>query len=90
MLQVEPQNIEALSGLASGYFQLKEYEEAILYYQKVAELDPDNAWAHFGVGWCYISLKDCENATPWLEAGLKLEPGNEDARGALERCREER
>lgn len=37
-----PHNIEFLRGLAYSYFQSKNYEKSIEYYQKVLELNPDN------------------------------------------------
>jgi tetratricopeptide (TPR) repeat protein len=49
LLNVDPQNINAMKGIASLNFNMKRFEEAKDYHQKVAKLDPKDPEALFSI-----------------------------------------
>lgn len=73
-------NLEQFSGIylsiADLYAQLKEYEEAILYFKKVLDIHENNTLAHFGIAEVYENLDKPDLALK--EYYLVLESGDEN------------
>ncbi len=75
VLKVNPENTDALFGLASNLETRGEYEEAIKKYEKVLTLDREDADTYYQLGLAYLAQGDKEKAM-WAYAGLKtLDPG---------------
>ena len=75
VLKVNPENTDALFGLASNLETRGEYEEAIKGYEKVLTLDREDADTYYQLGLAYLAQGDKEKAM-WAYAGLKtLDPG---------------
>lgn len=55
----QSQNFESL---ADGYFDLKDFENAAVYYEKAIELDPENAILHYNLAMTFKELKSCKAA----------------------------
>jgi tetratricopeptide (TPR) repeat protein len=75
VLKVNPENTDALFGLASNLETRGEYEEAIKKYEKVLTLDREDADTYYQLGLAYLAQGNKEKAM-WAYAGLKtLDPG---------------
>jgi tetratricopeptide (TPR) repeat protein len=69
--------------LASLLFEIKNYEEATLEYQKVLDLSPNDIKALSGLGACYEAKGEPEKAIEPYEKFLTLDPANENLRNRL-------
>ena len=58
-------NIEIAKG--KEFYDLKEYQEALLHFNKALEYDPENASAMFRLGNIYFAIKDYVKASELLE-----------------------
>ena len=65
-------NIPNLLGVAHA-FALKNYDEAILCYEKAIKLKPDYAEAYYNLGIIYLELKEYENASTIFKKAIVLE-----------------
>jgi S1-C subfamily serine protease len=75
VLKINPENTDALFGLASNLETRGEYEEAIRKYEKVLALDREDADTYYQLGLAYLVQGDREKAMR-AYAGLKtLDPG---------------
>ena len=70
--------------IGDSYFNLCNYEEAILQYHKVLELDPENNEILSYIGNCYLMLEDYENAKIFADRALALNTQNATAIGINE------
>ncbi len=70
VLKVNPENTDALFGLASNLETRGEYGEAIKTYEKVLTLDPEDADTYYQLGLAYLAQGNKEKAM-WAYAGLK-------------------
>lgn len=55
-------NFWTIKRIAEAYRQLKAYDKALLYYEKIAELKPDNIANELNKGACYLELKEYDKA----------------------------
>ena len=80
-LEKEPENREALTGLANAYQLKKEYDKAIDIYKKVIAIDNGYAKAYYNLGSIYAYyLKDYEKMNYYWGSYIKLFPHEEDSR----------
>jgi len=86
-LELSPNNINALRLMALSYFNLKEYENAIIYFSRAVELEERPEFLT-GLGNSHRLLSDCEKAIPIFERALALDPENANAADGLNRCRQ--
>ena len=56
------------------YYDMREHEKAIPYFQKAVHLDPNHANAHLLLGLSYRTLKRSDQARVHFEKTLELEP----------------
>lgn len=61
-LQINPNNKDALHGLALVYMEFQEYETAKNLFLKTLSIDPDYADAWFNLGVCYQKLNNHKEA----------------------------
>lgn len=73
-IKTDPQNFEALLGIASGYGKLHRYQEALIYCKKAARVRPHDADVHLLLGTTYGFLRrDSEKIAEYKEA-IRLRP----------------
>ena len=78
-VEIEPENRDALSHLATSLLELERYEEAQRRYRELAELDPDNAVAHADHGEVLHRLGRNEEALASTQRALELDPALDQA-----------
>ena len=67
---------------ATSYFEKGQYQEAILEYQNIAQLDPQNADAHYRLALAYLKLggqTNLQQAVVQLSRTIGLDKTNHDA-----------
>ncbi len=67
-LETDPLNPYALAAVASGLYQNRRYDEALLHFQRLASLQPPLLVVSFGIAQCYAKKQ------MWPEAIAVLEP----------------
>ncbi len=50
--------VDAYGNLATYYFEAKQYQQAVLYYEKAITLQPDYGLTHWNFGMCLLLLGD--------------------------------
>jgi tetratricopeptide (TPR) repeat protein len=61
------------------------WQGALKYYQKAAEIKPDNAEAYYSMGGVYISRQDVNHAREFWKKTLSIDPQHKEAREWLGR-----
>ena len=56
--------------LGEKYLSEMKYEEAILVFKEVIEIEPRNVQAYLGISEAYVALEQPEEAITWLETGI--------------------
>lgn len=64
--------ITALLLLASDYTQAKKYDDAILQYQTILQIDANNQAAIGGLIICYRAKKDVDNSVTYIQRMLGI------------------
>lgn len=77
-LEISPQNIEALLGIADMTFDKGNYEEAAGYYLKSFNIEPQNTGIIFQIGNCYARLKQFEKGESFYKQALAINPNLAD------------
>ena len=77
--QARPDDIDVHSILASVYDSQRNFEMAILSYEKVISMDASLDEAYYGLGMVYIKMRRFEQALPYLEKAVELNPVYKDA-----------
>jgi tetratricopeptide (TPR) repeat protein len=86
ILEIDPGNPYALTGLGYLHFDLKEYREALAYWERMHEKDPRNIWVLTSIGNCFRKLKAYERGIPFFKKALEIEDGNFYALFGLADC----
>src|SRR5579859_3252485 len=78
VLETEPRNILSTKGLASLYYNMKQFEDAKVYNKKAIELDPNDPENYYSIGvidWTmtYVPRKELRN-----KLGLRDDDGSAD------------
>ncbi len=77
----EPQNTEALTGLANAHQLKKEYDKAIAIYNKILSVDATNEKAYYNLGSIYAYyLKDYTKMSHYWEKYIELFPQKRDSK----------
>ncbi len=79
--------------LASTYLNLGEkyltdldYEQAIVYFNKLIDVEPKNESAYLGIAEAYLALGDIDSAIEILEQGIAIVDAPADLEAMLEEC----
>ena len=83
-LEVNPNDPEVLSNLASYYEPTGERDKALSSLQRVEALEPDNPIILFSIGYTYEQLGERELALKWIEMALEKGYSPEDIENAPE------
>ena len=76
ILEKDNDNNYALVGLGDIERKKRNFDKAIVYYQRCLSKHSSNNYALFGLGDCYRSLDDYKKATDIWEEYLKYDPEN--------------
>lgn len=88
MIKLEPSNIDAYNGAATGHFQQKNYQRCEEILLVGHERFPDNINLIFNLGNLYVRLKKPEKALPYLKRTLELDPEYRNAKNLLQKTLE--
>ena len=85
LLKSEPDNVDALRGLAKFYSDMYEFRQALEYLEKWKELKPNDAQAYYQLGVCYEKLKNMKSAKENYNIYLSKAPLSPDTEKLRER-----
>ncbi|MBK8847468.1 MAG: tetratricopeptide repeat protein [Bacteroidetes bacterium] len=71
-IAVEENNIAALGETADCYFALDQYKDALLYYERAANINPDNPIYWYHIGECFEWMGDHNAAKMNYQRCIKL------------------
>ncbi len=74
VLELDPENAEALRGIGDVYFDQRQYEQAIAAYQHYLSRDPNDAHALTDLGTMYLSEHNSREAIKQYNKALALKP----------------
>ena len=72
----ENNKIEIFRTIAGIYYQTKDYDSALLTYDKLLELKPNDEEAQYMKGVIYITSKNYQKAIDHLEHQIEINPNN--------------
>jgi len=75
-LKNQPNDVGLLTNIANFYYDARQYDDAISYYQKVLNLQPDNADVRSDMATCYWYKNDADTAIKEFEKTLTYAPGH--------------
>lgn len=73
-LIANPEDVEALLGAASGWGQLREYDDALFLLEEVLRLSPREVRAHRARGEVFLAAGKYDRCIEALDAGLRVAP----------------
>ncbi|MDF2539772.1 MAG: hypothetical protein K0S76_2793 [Herbinix sp.] len=76
-------SVEKKLELGEKYLSELKYEDAIIAFQEVVEIEPKNVDAYLGIATAYVALDQPEEAVKWLEQGIET---IEEAGEVVEDC----
>jgi cytochrome c-type biogenesis protein CcmH/NrfG len=74
VLELDPQNAEALRGLGSVHFELDEAEDAIAVYERYLKLKPDDETTRTALAAAHLSAGDAKTAITMLRDVIAKKP----------------
>jgi tetratricopeptide (TPR) repeat protein len=69
-----PEDVEMTISLADAYFEAKQFEEAIKYYQVAIDLDPNRPWGYNAIGLALHYMGKPMEALKHIELGIEHNP----------------
>jgi tetratricopeptide (TPR) repeat protein len=82
-LSLQPQYVDALTGMGVVHAMLGQYDDALRVLQAAASLDPGSVMAQNNLGYIYWLLNERDEALQAYRQALKLDPLNARARDNL-------
>jgi len=70
----KPDDFDAVRSLADAYFELKQFNEAIIYYKKALVLKPGDADVYNELGLGYHYTNNSREAVRYLDEGIAKNP----------------
>jgi len=88
VLEMELNNAYAIIGLGHLHYDFKEYKEALLYWEKMMDINADNVDIRVltSIGNCHRKLKTFANGVGYFEKALQRDPRNFYALFGLADC----
>ncbi|MEM6765139.1 MAG: tetratricopeptide repeat protein [Bacteroidota bacterium] len=83
ILQIDPENLEALNAKGSLIAHQGRFEEAISDFNEIIEIDPEFTEAYYNRGLVYLRQNEYEEAVSDVERVIHLEPNQGKAYGVL-------
>lgn len=81
--RIQPATPESLVGIGASYQAMKDYKNAIQYYQKALAMDTNNADTAYYLALAYSSDNNNEQAKVYVKKSLALDPNNKNAKELL-------
>lgn len=82
-LELNPEQLEALSNLSILYTETNRSEEAMLVIRKMLAINPDDAYSHFSLGYIYRYAGMLDEAISEMETALAISPNNNRFRSII-------
>lgn len=76
-LAERPDDPDVIVKLADAYFELKQFNDAVVYYKKYLEFQPGNADTYNEIGLCLHYTGNTAEGLKYVEEGIKREPLNQ-------------
>ena len=78
MLELNPNNLEAIFNMGNAYYMKKEYANALNYYEKLRTHSPNDARLWYNLGEVHFALGNHQKSLDWFQKVAKLPtaPGN--------------
>ncbi len=73
-LELEPENVDALTNLGVVYYNLGQLDEAIAQYSKAIEIAPNDADIHSNLAAAYVQTNQLEKALEEYSTAVELNP----------------
>jgi tetratricopeptide (TPR) repeat protein len=74
VLELAPNDLDALRGVGNVYYDFEEYAKAISYYQKYLALNPEDPSVRTDLGTMYLYTNDADRAISEYQAVLAQKP----------------
>ncbi len=75
-LKSQPNNVELLANIANFYYDARQYDDAIHYYQQVLKLQPENVDVRSDMATAYWYKNDPDTAIKEFDTVLTYSPGH--------------
>jgi len=85
LLAIDTANVQSLQAIAGGFRGKQEYDSAIVYYNRLAELQPTDVQTRLDIAATQTSLLKFDEAREELEGARVIAPDNPDVHGQLAR-----
>jgi len=82
-VSIDGEFVAALVNLGNIYFERKQYDEAVLYYRRAAEIEPNDALIWYNTGGAYFNKGDYEQAAQAYSKTVAIDAGMSDAHKSL-------
>ena len=82
-LELNPEQLEALSNLSILYTETNRREEAMLVIKKMLAINPNDAYSHFSLGYIYRYAGMLDEAILEMETALAISPNNNRFRSII-------
>ncbi|MFK7779282.1 MAG: tetratricopeptide repeat protein [Gimesia sp.] len=79
IINTKPSEKKAHTGIASAYFQLKQYPEAIQHFEKLTGLAPADSSPHINIGAIYNRMEEYQQALRALRKAVQKDKKSADA-----------
>jgi len=79
VLQIEPDNLQALNAKGVIFAKTANYDEALTYFDKILEIDPENVDAMINKVALFAEQGKIEKATQFIDRILEIDPNNVEA-----------
>lgn len=84
--QAEDSGIEKYLDTATKYVLNKDYQNALMYFEKALEVNPSNVRALSGIGNVYAALQQQDKAISYLDKAVSIDPNDDTAYFGLGVC----
>ena len=74
LLSIDPRYLNALNNLGNLYYAQKQYDKAVVVYQRLARFGPGMVEGHYNLGATYLMTGDATKALEAFEDALKIKP----------------
>lgn len=74
ILERKPNNKELLNNIANAMYETKQYEDALVYFQKLLELNPNDASSLFMAGMTFQKMGQKEKGQKICDKAIEMEP----------------
>ncbi len=74
-IEIDPKSHVGYNGIGEVYRDLKkDYNQALVWYNKTLGIKPNERKALYGIGYCYNAQRKFTDAIPKLEKAIEMEP----------------